>query len=162
MNREGPAVAAPRVGLDLLLEVAGDEDQLGDIESLEPVHHPVHHRTARDLEQRLGNQVGVRPEPGALARQRDDDLHVQPFRSGRSAEPGHRASGVEASSTSVSVIASIWCTVRARMRTDSPARKVRSSRRSRGADPEDQLSGEDVHGFILAIVILEAQARGRP
>ena len=27
----------------LLLEMPGDEDQLGDIESLEPVHHPVHH-----------------------------------------------------------------------------------------------------------------------
>ena len=59
--------------------MAGDEDQLGDIQTLEPVHHPVHDRPAGHLEQRLGHQVGVRPEPGALARQRDDHLHRQPL-----------------------------------------------------------------------------------
>jgi hypothetical protein len=78
-----PAIPRARVALHLLLEVARDEDQLRDVEALEAVHHPVHDGATRDLEQRLRDQVGVRPEPRALARQGDDDLHVSSFRIGR-------------------------------------------------------------------------------
>ena len=69
-------VASGRVFLDLALEVSGDDQQLGDVDGSERVHHPVHDRTARDLEHRLRHEMGVRPEPRALARQGDDDLHA--------------------------------------------------------------------------------------
>ena len=57
-------VLGPGKLLHLLLQVAGNEDQLGDVEALEPVHHPVHHRAAGHLEQRLGHQMGVRAAAG--------------------------------------------------------------------------------------------------
>ncbi len=79
-RRDGVPLAG--VGFDLLLEVPGDEDQLLDAEPLQAVHHPVHHRPARDLDERLRHRVGVRPEPGALPCQRNDDLHAKPSRSG--------------------------------------------------------------------------------
>ncbi|MBK7594111.1 MAG: hypothetical protein IPJ11_02390 [Gemmatimonadetes bacterium] len=80
----GDGVAAPRVRLDLVLEVPRDEDELLDVEAGELVHHPVHHRTAGDLQHRLRDQVRVRPEPGALPCGRNDHLHqVSLVRSGR-------------------------------------------------------------------------------
>ena len=46
------------------------------LEPLEAVHDPVHHRPARHLEHRLGNEMGVRAEAGALAGERNDHLHA--------------------------------------------------------------------------------------
>ena len=72
---QGPADWPESDARSLVLEMAGDADQLGNIEAVQRVHHPVHDRPPGHPEQRLRNQVGVRPEPGALPRQRDDDLH---------------------------------------------------------------------------------------
>jgi hypothetical protein len=71
----GNRVTSPRILLHLLLEMPGDKDQLGHIETSERVHHPVHDRTARHFEKRLGNEVGVRPQASALPGQGYDHLH---------------------------------------------------------------------------------------
>ena len=133
MKRDGNRVARARVGLDLLLEVAGDEDQLAHVQAVEPVHHPVHDRPARHLEHRLGDQMGVGPETGALPGERDDHLHVSLFRSGPGAGRGRRAPGVDASRTSLSTTASIWCTSLGGMWTVSPALNARDSELGRRA-----------------------------
>jgi hypothetical protein len=72
MNRQGQ-----RYRLRAFLELAGDEDQLGNVEPLDPVHHPVHDRPAGDLEDRLRDEMGVGAEAGALPGQRNDHLHGQ-------------------------------------------------------------------------------------
>ena len=157
MKRDGNPVARAGVRLDLLLEVAGDEDQLAHVQPVEPVHHPVHHRPPRHLEQRLGHEMGVRPETGALPGERDDHLHVSLFRSGPGAGPGRRAPA--------------WMP-RAR-RCPRPPRSggrawrgmctrlagLERARLERVAGPgaEDQLAPEHVHRLVLQVVVLQAQ-----
>ncbi len=121
------------------------------------VHHPVHHRPAGDFEQRLGNQMGVGPEPGSLPRERDHDLHDQalPYRS--VSRTTSSSSGVDASSTSVSEIASSsWI--------GSGSNANRFSRMEPDflaafplPEPEEKLSLEHVQRFVLHVVVLAAQ-----
>src|SRR5690606_12276941 len=94
-------VSVGRVGLDLLLQMSGDEEQLRDVESLDAIHHPVHHRAPGNLEHRLGHQVRTRADPGSLPGKRNDDLHAQllPYRSLRRTRSS--SSGVDASRTSL-------------------------------------------------------------
>jgi hypothetical protein len=101
----------PRVFLHLLLQVAGDVDDLGHRPELHQILEDVrHHRLAGDLQHRLRDQVRVRPQPRALPRQRDDDFHgalvpSRPYRSWRRTTSSR--CGVLASSTSQSVTASM-------------------------------------------------------
>jgi len=74
----GILVARPSVRFDLLLEMAGDENQLFHVQARQPVHDPIHHRSPGHLEERLRHEIRVGPEAGALARERNDDLHDQP------------------------------------------------------------------------------------
>ena len=75
-------IRGARVVLDLLLEMAGDvNDLLHVAEPLEIFHHVVDDRLAGDLEHRLGRDVRVRPEARAFARQRNDDFHIMVPRS---------------------------------------------------------------------------------
>ena len=56
--------------------MAGDEDQLLNVQLIHLVHDVVHHRTAGDPDQRLGNRLREWEEAGALSRERNDDLHL--------------------------------------------------------------------------------------
>ena len=65
-----------RVLLDLLLQVAGDVDDLVDAaQSLEILEDVGHHRLAGDLQHRLRHEMRVRPEARPFAGQRDDHFH---------------------------------------------------------------------------------------
>jgi len=63
------------VRLDLLLQVPGDEDGLVDAELTKVVEDIAHHRLVPHPDQRLGRDVGVGAETGALSCQGDDDFH---------------------------------------------------------------------------------------
>lgn len=60
----------------LFFEVARDVNDLLDVTELSEIVEDVrHHGLSRDAHHRLRHDVGVWPEPRALAGQRDDDLH---------------------------------------------------------------------------------------
>src|SRR6185503_15812239 len=106
----GEGILVADVLLDLLLEMPGDDDQLFDIELGHFVHHVIHHRPSGDPDQGLGDRPGAGEEPGAFACEWDDDFHqLRPYLSLRRTTSS--TSGVDASSRSAAVTASIWCTV---------------------------------------------------
>ncbi len=73
-GRDGVVLA--HIGLDLVPEIAGDKNQLVDLDLAESVEDVAKDWLAGHADKRLGFAIGVRTKPGAKTRGWDDYLHA--------------------------------------------------------------------------------------